>query len=260
MLNKKSLSLFLIIGIITLFGMMTGCDSDSEANDVDIGEQDENENEKEKQDDELEELFKEADKVALEYYQAHYEYDIPTLFDLSPPKVQEKYLNGNQIFFFFNEWDEENEKSYSVEPIEDLIDPEKFKELKEKYDTEDYHPEHYAFFQDFNEIKDDFYMYRFIHLYNESDEVSYYLYPWMKEVETAGDPPMYVGKSRETDYGYIKLKQNADGEWKVIEAREGELRKEGVDTTNGDELKTKGTLIHEPKDNEEEEEDDYGFD
>src|SRR5699024_517210 len=116
-----------IVGIAFLF-VFAGCSSDnsnkSEGESVKADKKD------------TETLYDGADEVVLEYIKAHYEYNVPVLFELAPPKVQDEYLNDETQFSYFMKVNEG--ERYSDVPIEDLINPEKFEEIKAEYNNEDY--------------------------------------------------------------------------------------------------------------------------
>jgi|SRR5699024_6493254 len=229
-----------IIGIAFLF-VFAGCSSDN-------GNKSEGESVKADKKD-TETLYDVADEVVLEYIKAHYEYNVPVLFELAPPKVQDEYLNEEKTFFYFRELDEAGD-TYSDVPVEDLIDPDKFEEIKEEYNNADYNDKHETFFQDFSSAEDKLYIVRFDHLFEEEGELAYFVKPWMED----SNDPNAGGKQRVDGSGHIKVKQNNDGEWKIIETTSGQFREEGIDTSDKDEIKEKGTVIHEL-----EKEDDYGF-
>lgn len=235
--GRKQMIVAFLVGFVALF-MLTGCNSDGGS--AEPSETDENDRET---------LYEEADQVALEYTIAHYEYNVPILFDLAAPKVQEEYINEDKTFFYFMEVD--GADTVSGIPVEDLINPQRFEGIKAEYNNADYNKNHEMFFQDFSSAEDRLYMVRFDHLFETEGELAYFVKPWL---DNSNDPNA-GGKKRKESSGHIKLKQNNKGEWKVVETTTGQFRAEGINTSDRDEIKAKGTVVHEP-----EKEDPYGFD
>jgi len=235
---KRIMTTF-VVGLATLF-ILAGCSSDNE-NETSSASADSNENN-------TETLYEGADEVVLEYTEAHYEYNIPVLFDLAPPKVQEEYLNGEKNFFYFRTRD--GGEVFSEVPIEDLIDNSKFEAIKEEYNNANYIEKHDTFFQDFNSAENDLFVVRFDHQFEQTGELAYFVKPWMEEE----NDPNAGGKQRKDSSGHLKVKQNDEGEWKVVETTSGQFREEGINTSDSDEIRAKGTVVHERT-----EEDPYGF-
>lgn len=237
-LRGKQIFIF-FVGIAALF-LIAGCNSDG-GNEPSAEPSKPDENDREA-------LYEAADQVALEYTIAHYEYNIPVLFDLAPPKVQDEYANNEKFFSYFKKRD--GGDLYSDIPIEDLIDPDKFEEIKTEYNNADYIEKHETFFQNFSSAEEKLYIVRFDHLFETEGELAYFVKPWMD----TSDDPNKGGLQRKESSGHIKLKQNNDGEWRVIETTSGQFRKEGINTSDRDEIKAKGTVVYGP-----EKEDPYGF-
>ncbi|GAB3051282.1 hypothetical protein [Virgibacillus ainsalahensis] len=208
-MNKKMLGLLMLVVSLLL---VVGCSSDSGASP----------DEEEKS--EHADVFEETDKLALEFYQAGFELNIPKAHSMLSPAGQEKLEDEPYVTGIAKEDGSDLHAS-------ELVDPQDYEKYKEKGSEE---------FKDFDQLKDGYEIRRYDYVYSdESKEIIYYVKPWRGYEFEDGDS------------NFISLKQNEGGEWKV---------KQFIDripepVTN----KNSGTVIHPYEENKGENEDEYGF-
>ncbi|OZU89035.1 hypothetical protein CIL03_08435 [Virgibacillus indicus] len=159
--------------------------------------------------DEVDKIFEETDKVAIEFYKAGFELNIPKIYEMLSSKGKESI--GEYVIGM-----EGNELDVSAD---ELIQVEEFENYKQQ------HPDK---FKAFNKLDDEYEIRRYGDAFNkETKEVVYRVEPWneYKTYENSGD------------YNYISLIQNEDGKWVV---------KEFLETIIPDQIKDKnsGTIIH----------------
>lgn len=168
--------------------------------------------------------FEETDKIAMEFYKAGFELNIPKVYEMLSPKGREELEKGEYQTGILKE---DNTPLF----VNTIIEDNHYKKYKDKYFSE---------FKEFEKLHEEYEVRRYDSVYNEEiGEIVYYVAPW-SEYDMS-----------DSDFNFISIKQNNDGEWKV------KAFKEGI-PDQIDDWET-GTIIHQFKKNEDIEEDDYGF-
>ncbi|WP_067729890.1 hypothetical protein [Oceanobacillus damuensis] len=214
-LNKAWLLGFTFIACV----LIVGCSSTDEGN-ANTGDNSANEKQSE-----MEKVFEETDKIALEFYKAGFELNIPKVYEMLSP-------NGKDTIGEFVMGMEGNELDV---PADQLVEDENFKNYKKQNPDK---------FKEFEKLNDEYELRRYDNVYDEEKkEIIYRVEPWYE----------YETFDNSNDYNYISLKQNNDGEWVV---------KTFLETIIPDRIsdKNSGTIIHPYKESEEPIEDEYGFD
>src|SRR5690625_3850320 len=141
-IKRKFLGLVLLTGAITL---TIGCSANNDKDNTSEPKSKEVNTEE----NDLQELFAEADEVAMEYYKAGFENDIPKMYEMLSPKGQEKFLEGNYISQLFMD----------IAELDQLIIPEEFEKIKQ--DNFDIQDDNEDFFKDFNKLKEKYEVLRY---------------------------------------------------------------------------------------------------
>ncbi|WP_193065428.1 hypothetical protein [Oceanobacillus oncorhynchi] len=236
---KQLARLFMSVALVLL---LIGCGDSKE--DVEPGTNSGSEDAAE----DLEATFAEADENALEFYRAFYEFNLPEFHELLAPNQQQELLENERIdnLSFLN-WEGGTRKF--DEPIEELIDDQKFPEIKAKYqgtslDKEsapnsatsfDYDEE---VFRDFN-TNQEYQMIRLKDAFTETGEIFYYINNW----------------DYEGNYAFLATKRNEDGDWKFRIASDSEVGINPSRKEEKEELENIGDILHPTEGKE----DDYGF-
>jgi|SRR5690625_85674 len=224
-IKRKLLGLILLTGAITL---TIGCSANNDKDNTSEPKSKEVNTEE----NDLQELFAEADEVAMEYYKAGFENDIPKMYEMLSPKGQEKFLEGNYISQLFMD----------IAELDQLIIPEEFEKIKQ--DNFDIQDDNEDFFKDFNKLKEEYEVRRYDEYFDkEKGEVVYYVTPWSK----------YDGYNIPGDSNFIVMKQNPEDEWNIKEFKSGI---KNIDIEDVDD----GIVIHEYQETDEKDEDEYDFD
>ncbi|WP_040980413.1 MULTISPECIES: hypothetical protein [Oceanobacillus] len=230
---------------IFLVLFLVGCGTSNEnSNEDEEPVSDSNTKEADSETEDLETVFAEADEAALEFYKAFYEFNVPVLYEMLPPKQQEEFLETASL----GNSDKEKPIAFMVidEDLEELIDSEKFLEIKDNYKGEikdtprqgriGFDKDIFRNFED----NEDYDMIRLANAYEETGEVIYYVSP----LDELGN----------NSNNFLATKQSPEGKWKVRIISSSEV---GIDPSETEEMEQSGVRLH-PVENEEDE-DNYGF-